>query len=53
VQTLLIARGHDIGTVDGMLGERSRQAIRAEQERLGMEPSGRAGQKLLRALRGG
>lgn len=53
VQTLLVARGHDIGTVDGMLGERSRQAIRAEQERLGMEPSGRAGQKLLRALRGG
>jgi len=52
VQTLLLARGHDIGTVDGMLGERSRQAIRAEQERLGMEPSGRAGQKLLRALRG-
>ena len=53
VQTLLVARGHDIGAVDGMLGERSRQAIRTEQERLGMEPSGRAGQKLLRALRGG
>lgn len=53
VQTLLVARGHDIGAVDGMLGERSRQAIRIEQERLGMEPSGRAGQKLLRALRGG
>ncbi|WP_302175504.1 lytic murein transglycosylase [uncultured Hydrogenophaga sp.] len=53
VQTLLTARGHDIGAVDGMLGERSRQAIRTEQERLGMEPSGRAGQKLLRALRGG
>lgn len=53
VQTLLIARGHDIGEVDGMLGERSRVAIRAEQERLGHEASGRAGQKLLKALRGG
>lgn len=52
VQTLLIARGHDIGEVDGMLGEKSRVAIRSEQERLGQEPSGRAGQKLLKALRG-
>ncbi|MCW5655292.1 lytic murein transglycosylase [Hydrogenophaga sp.] len=52
LQTLLIQRGHDIGEVDGMLGEKSRTAIRAEQERLGQEASGRAGQKLLRALRG-
>jgi len=53
VQTLLIARGHDIGEVDGMLGDRSRVAIRIEQERLGQEANGRAGQKLLKALRGG
>lgn len=53
LQRLLIARGHDIGEVDGMLGERSRAAIRAEQQRLGQEPTGRAGQKLLAALRGG
>jgi hypothetical protein len=53
VQTLLIARGHDIGAVDGMLGDKSRVAIRAEQARLGQEASGRAGQKLLKALRGG
>ena len=53
VQTLLIARGHDIGEVDGMLGDKSRVAIRAEQARLGQEASGRAGQKLLKALRGG
>jgi lytic murein transglycosylase len=51
LQTLLIARGHDIGEVDGRLGERSRAAIRAEQQRLGQEPSGRGGQKILRALR--
>ena len=52
LQGLLILRGHDIGEVDGMLGERSRAAIRLEQQRLGHEISGRAGQKLLRALRG-
>ncbi len=50
VQTLLLMRGHDIGTVDGMLGDKSRQAIRAEQTRLGHEVNGRAGQKLLKAL---
>jgi lytic murein transglycosylase len=53
LQTLLTARGHDIGAIDGMLGEKTRAAVRAEQQRLGMEPSGRAGQKLLKALRAG
>ena len=53
LQGLLILRGHDIGEADGMLGERSRAAIRVEQQRLGQEASGRGGQKLLRALRGG
>lgn len=52
LQGLLIQRGHDIGEVDGMLGERSRVAIRAEQQRLGHEATGRGGQKVLRALRG-
>ena len=52
LQTLLIARGHDIGDVDGRLGTRSREAIKAEQSRLGWEADGRAGQKLLQALRG-
>ena len=53
LQTLLSARGHDIGAIDGMLGDKTRAAVRAEQQRLGMEPSGRAGQKLLKALRAG
>lgn len=51
LQTLLLARGHAIGEVDGMLGAASRAAIKVEQERLGLEPTGRAGQKLLGALR--
>ena len=53
LQTLLLARGHDIGTADGMIGARTREAIRAEQQRLGHKVDGRAGQRLLGALRGG
>ncbi|HSX93099.1 MAG TPA: lytic murein transglycosylase [Hydrogenophaga sp.] len=53
LQTLLLARGHDIGEADGLLGEKTRSAVRAEQTRLGWEANGRAGQKLLKALRGG
>lgn len=51
VQTRLIQLGHDIGEVDGALGERSRAAIRIEQARLGQAVSGRAGQLFLAALR--
>jgi lytic murein transglycosylase len=51
LQGLLALRGHDIGAVDGMLGEKSRTAIRAEQTRLGHDVNGRAGQKLLKALK--
>jgi lytic murein transglycosylase len=53
LQGLLTLRGHDIGPIDGMLGEKSREAIRAEQKRLGMEANGRGGQKILKTLRGG
>ena len=51
LQTLLLARGHDIGTPDGLIGDKTRIAIRAEQGRLGMPVNGRAGQQLLGALR--
>jgi lytic murein transglycosylase len=53
LQGLLVMRGHDIGPVDGLLGDKSRVAIRAEQQRLGHEADGRGGQKILKALRGG
>jgi lytic murein transglycosylase len=53
LQGLLVMRGHDIGPIDGMLGDKSREAIRAEQQRLGLEANGRGGQKILKALRGG
>jgi lytic murein transglycosylase len=52
LQELLIARGHDIGGVDGIIGSASRAAIQAEQRRLGHAPAdGRAGSKILEALR--
>lgn len=50
LQTLLTLRGHDIGAIDGMLGDKSRAAIRAEQTRLGHTVNGRGGHKLLQAL---
>ena len=51
LQTLLLDRGHDIGQPDGLIGAKTRAAIRAEQSRLNMPVNGRGGQKLLRALR--
>ena len=52
LQTLLLARGHAIGTADGMIGTQTRRAIVLEQQRLGLQPAdGRAGAKILAALR--
>ena len=52
LQTLLLARGHDIGAADGMIGSATRKAIVAEQQRLGQQPAdGRAGRRILDALR--
>lgn len=42
-----------VGVADGLIGARTRDAIRAEQARLGMPVTGRAEQRLLAALRGG
>ncbi len=51
LQALLLARGHDIGAVDGMIGNATRRAIRVEQERRGFAPAdGRAGRRILDAL---
>ena len=51
LQEILVARGHDIGEVDGMIGSRSREALKLEQARLGQPADGRAGQRILQALR--
>ncbi|MDF3932371.1 lytic murein transglycosylase [Pseudomonas citronellolis] len=51
LQQLLLARGHAIGEPDGLIGDNTRRAIQAEQQRLGLQPAdGRAGQKVLKAL---
>ena len=52
LQQRLLARGHDIGTADGVVGNATRRAIRDEQQRLGITPAdGRAGRRILKALR--
>ena len=51
IQQFLIQRGYDIGAVDGLIGDKSRQAIQQEQTRLGLKPTGRAEQQILRAFR--
>ena len=51
IQQFLIKRGYDIGAVDGLIGDKTRVAIRQEQTRLGLNPTGRAGQQILRAFR--
>lgn len=51
LQQLLLARGHAIGSADGMIGNNTRRAIQAEQQRLGLLPAdGRAGLRILSAL---
>lgn len=52
IQQLLLARGYDIGVVDGMIGDKTRQAIQEEQRKRGLPADdGRPGQRILKALR--
>jgi hypothetical protein len=51
VQSRLIERGYDIGAADGMIGSKTRAAIREFQRANGLTDDGRAGGRLLDALR--
>jgi lytic murein transglycosylase len=52
LQELLIARGYDIGEVDGFIGKRTRDALKLVLAELDVPyEEGRVGQKALRALR--
>jgi lytic murein transglycosylase len=51
VQQRLIERGVDVGAVDGMIGAKTRAAIREFQMSIGMSADGRAGAQVLEALR--
>ena len=46
MQTLLIARGYDIGEPDGLIGAHTRNALQKAQRELGLPADGRAGQKV-------
>jgi hypothetical protein len=52
LQRLLIARGYDVGEPDGAVGQKTRNAIMAIEQQIGMPPRGRPGMKVLNALRG-
>ncbi len=51
LQEVLARRGHDTGGADGKIGLKSRQAIRAEQQRLGLPADAWPTQELLDSLR--
>lgn len=52
IQSALLALGYDIGAVDGIIGDATRRAIRDWQQKEGLTPNGRAGQKLYQTLVG-
>jgi lytic murein transglycosylase len=52
LQKLLLARGYDIGEPDGKIGPATRTAIAQAEEKAGMRPTGRAGSKIFKALKG-
>ena len=50
LQRKLEARGYDVGGVDGILGAKTREAVQAEQERLGLPADAWPTRQLLNAL---
>lgn len=53
LQRLLIARGYSVGEPDGAVGALTRGAIKEIEGKIGMPQTGRPGEKVLRALKGG
>lgn len=53
LQTLLNARGHHVGRIDGIVGAATRQAVKTEQMRLGLPADSYPTPDLLAALRAG
>ncbi|WP_089606348.1 lytic murein transglycosylase [Acinetobacter piscicola] len=51
IQNYLLKKGYAIGDADGLVGDKTRQAIQQEQIKLGLSPTGRAGQQILKAFR--
>jgi peptidoglycan hydrolase-like protein with peptidoglycan-binding domain len=53
LQQILTRMGHDVGRIDGVLGLKSRVAVRAVQIKLGMPADGWPTPELLQRLRNG
>ena len=53
LQRLLIQRGYNVGEPDGAVGALTRAAIKEIEGKIGMPQTGRPGEKVLRALKGG
>jgi lytic murein transglycosylase len=53
LMALLLRRGYDVGEPDGRIGQKTRDAIKDVEGRLGMRVTGRPGGKVLHALRRG
>ena len=53
LQRLLNARGHHVGRVDGIAGAATRQAVKVEQQRLGLPADSYPTAELLSALKAG
>ncbi|MFF7055583.1 lytic murein transglycosylase [Achromobacter spanius] len=51
LQEALYGRGYDVGEADGIPGAKTRDAVRAEQERRGLPQDGRVGKRILDALK--
>ncbi|ADV46712.1 lytic murein transglycosylase [Nitratifractor salsuginis] len=51
LQRLLAKRGYDVGKIDGIIGEKTRLAVKDLQKKLGLPADGYPTQELLRRLR--
>jgi hypothetical protein len=52
LQQLLAKRGHDVGKIDGFLGQKSRTAVKAEQGKLGLPADSYPTPELVAKLQG-
>ncbi len=53
IQRLLNQRGFDLGEPDGLIGDKTKAAIRQMQQRLNMDPTGEPSPAFLNRLRRG
>jgi peptidoglycan hydrolase-like protein with peptidoglycan-binding domain len=53
LQTLLVRAGYDVGKIDGFLGEKSRQAVKAMQIKFGLPADSYPTEELLARMRAG